>query len=97
MESVNFNSPHVVFLGADGKIAFAQKSSNFHEGLRVLAECSNFQEAVKFAESWEEAEIINDEIKGAALKWVSENHGDGRGFVAGANWAIARMKFSQSK
>ena len=50
---INFDSPHVVFIGAEGKIFFAEKSKGIHNGLQVIAEFPDFYQAsvyVKFKE-----------------------------------------------
>lgn len=58
---IDFNAPHVCFLGANGKIAFAQKKSNFHVGCEVICTLPNFKQASDFCKNYrkeKKAEVL---------------------------------------
>lgn len=45
---IDFNAQHVVFLGDDGKVYFAAKSSGYHFGRKVLGVFGNFESAYRY-------------------------------------------------
>lgn len=49
-DMMDFDTPHVVFRNAMGKIVFSQASFNLHEGLEVLGWCRDFHTAHEFCE-----------------------------------------------
>ena len=45
IEQIDFNAPHVVYWGADGKLWFSESSKGYHKGLMVQYRAKNFQDA----------------------------------------------------
>ena len=57
-KNIDFDAPHVVFKGTDGKIAFAEKASNYHEGCEIIDTFRNFDAAAKFCKDYTEKGVV---------------------------------------
>jgi hypothetical protein len=52
IRKIDSNGVHVVFLGANGEIAFSARESNLHIGCEVIATFPNYKEASDFCKNY---------------------------------------------